>query len=130
MKNMPQMLPLSPRRVVTSCLLGLAFLGLSLILLGLPQASSRQAGTASAAPGLPADVNGDGKVDIRDISLVVMRFGTQPDDPGWDSSYDLNNDGIVDLGDVTYSAGAWRDVPTTLPVTDHCGTISADEVWG
>ncbi len=47
-----------------------------------------------------ADVNGDGKVDITDISLVIGGYGTTPLSPDWNSILDLNNDEKVDITDI------------------------------
>ena len=50
---------------------------------------------------LPGDVNHDGKVDIRDIAIVVKAFGSYPGSPSWDASADINGDGRVDVQDVS-----------------------------
>jgi parallel beta-helix repeat protein len=45
------------------------------------------------------DVNGDGKVDLKDVYLLSKTCGTSPDSPKWNSDYDVNNDGTIDLKD-------------------------------
>lgn len=45
------------------------------------------------------DVNGDCKVDIKDLVLVIGGFGTYKGHPNWDKRRDLNNDDIVDITD-------------------------------
>lgn len=45
-----------------------------------------------------SDVNGDGQVDIFDLSLVASRYGSS------DSAADLNGDGTVDIFDLTIIA--------------------------
>ena len=49
------------------------------------------------------DVNGDGILDARDLSLALYRFGALSTDANWDDvkSADLNADGIVDMLDIT-----------------------------
>lgn len=47
------------------------------------------------------DVNGDGKVDIFDIVIVVGHFGTTPTSPNWLKTADVNRDGKVDIFDIT-----------------------------
>lgn len=47
------------------------------------------------------DLNGDGKIDIKDISIVARAFGTRPGDPYWNPIADINGDGKVDIKDVS-----------------------------
>lgn len=49
---------------------------------------------------LPGDVNGDGIVNIQDLTIVVLSFGNLEGEPGYDPDADINNDGIVDMRDV------------------------------
>ena len=46
------------------------------------------------------DVNGDGKVDMRDVAALVQAFRTFPGKPGWNPLYDLDRSGIVDMRDI------------------------------
>jgi len=46
-------------------------------------------------------VNGDGIVDIRDLVLVRLAFGSEPGEPDWNPEADLNRDGIIDIIDAT-----------------------------
>jgi len=52
----------------------------------------------------PPDVNGDGKIDIRDIASVAKAFGTSTGDPRWDPTVDFNSDGKIDIADIASSA--------------------------
>lgn len=47
------------------------------------------------------DVNGDGKVDIRDLVRVARRFGMVPGMRAYDFDMDFNLDGTVGLGTLT-----------------------------
>jgi hypothetical protein len=47
-----------------------------------------------------ADVNGDGKIDLKDISLVAKAFGTREGNLKWDTRCDINGDGKVDIRDL------------------------------
>lgn len=47
------------------------------------------------------DINGDGKVDIRDVSCVAAAFGSFPGHPRWNPDADLNRDGSVNIRDVS-----------------------------
>lgn len=60
----------------------------------------------------PWDVNGDGSVDILDLSYVAARFG-QEDQP----IADINKDGVIDIKDlVTIASGLSEEIaaPTVL----------------
>jgi len=57
-------------------------------------------GCPEPCPG--GDVNGDGRVDFWDVSLVARAFGSQPGQPRWNPAADLNHDGRVDLGDLLF----------------------------
>ena len=49
---------------------------------------------------LVGDVNGDGVVDIYDVVMVAVAFGSKPGDPNWNQAADLNDDAMVDIYDV------------------------------
>jgi len=46
------------------------------------------------------DFNGDGVVNIIDVSIVAVAFGSYPGHPMWNSGADLNNDGVVNMLDL------------------------------
>jgi subtilisin family serine protease len=50
---------------------------------------------------MEGDLNGDGFVDIVDLSIVGVAYGKFEGEPGYDPEADLNNDGFVDIGDIT-----------------------------
>lgn len=54
-----------------------------------------------------ADTNGDGKVDLKDVSFVARKFGLQFGNAGYDFRADLNTDGIVNMIDVATVAAAF-----------------------
>ena len=58
-------------------------------------------GNATAQTRKPEDVNGDGVVNIQDLTLVSTHFGKTGR-----SIADVNGDGIVDILDLTLVAGA------------------------
>jgi hypothetical protein len=49
---------------------------------------------------LVGDVNEDGVVDIIDLSIVGMAYGTFEGQPGYDPDADINVDGLVDMRDL------------------------------
>jgi len=65
-------------------------------------------GVALAAGWNPiADVNKDGVVDIRDISIVARAFGTTPGMERWNPAADINGDLKVDIKDISIVAQAF-----------------------
>lgn len=46
------------------------------------------------------DVNGDGKVDMTDITVALSAFGSYPSHPRWNPMADVNVDGRVDIVDI------------------------------
>jgi PKD repeat protein len=57
---------------------------------------------------LVGDVNGDGKVDMRDIAIVAKAFNSIPGAPNWNPIADLNGDGKVDMRDIAIVAKAFN----------------------
>ncbi|MGD8565966.1 MAG: dockerin type I domain-containing protein [Candidatus Bathyarchaeota archaeon] len=62
---------------------------------------------------LVADLNGDGRVDMRDVAIVARAFGSEPGDPLWNPIADVTGpihmvpDGRVDMRDVAFVARAF-----------------------
>jgi len=50
------------------------------------------------------DINGDRKVDMRDIAITARAFGTIPGDDRWDPRADVNNDLKADMKDIAIVA--------------------------
>jgi hypothetical protein len=50
------------------------------------------------------DVNADGIVDIEDIYLIALAYGTMPGQPGYKPNLDINDDGIIDIEDIYITA--------------------------
>jgi len=56
------------------------------------------------------DINGDGKVDIKDVAIVAAAFGTDPSHPRWNPDADITGpvylvpDGKVDIRDISLVA--------------------------
>lgn len=47
-----------------------------------------------------ADINDDGIVEILDLTIIGLAFGTQPSDLLWNPDADVTNDGIVNIFDL------------------------------
>lgn len=72
---------------------------------GAPQAFLR---ILASAPPCVGDLNGDGVVDIADLSTLLSNFGTLSG--ATPEQGDLNGDGAVDLGDLTLMLSAFGTV--------------------
>jgi hypothetical protein len=86
------------------------------------------------------DLNGDGKIDIEDISDVARAFGTVPGDPRWNPYADVNRDGRIDGMDLvmvaksfgkSYTVAVIRPQVSTSwnPVEDSYGETNYGSVW-
>jgi hypothetical protein len=49
-----------------------------------------------------ADVNGDGKIDCADISIIRAAMGKKRGEVGFDARADVNMAGVVDEKDLAY----------------------------
>ncbi|MCK4482619.1 hypothetical protein KAU55_05295, partial [Candidatus Bathyarchaeota archaeon] len=53
---------------------------------------------------LMGDINGDDKVDIKDVATVSTAFGSYPGHERWNPEADLNRDDQVDIRDIAMVA--------------------------
>jgi len=54
--------------------------------------------------GFPADINDDGRVEMRDIGTAARAFGTNNPHPDWNPDADIYRDGTVDMIDIGFTA--------------------------
>jgi hypothetical protein len=59
-----------------------------------------------------ADVNRDGKVNMRDIGYVALAFGAKPGHPRWNADYDIVIDDVINMRDVGVAARnfGWQSI--------------------
>jgi len=50
------------------------------------------------------DINGDGIINIIDIVIAALAFGSQPGDPNWNPDADLYVDGVINIIDLVVIA--------------------------
>lgn len=60
--------------------------------------------TIMSTSGPNTDINGDGKVNMKDIAIVAHAFGTHEGDDRWDPLADVNGDGYTNIFDVALVA--------------------------
>jgi len=62
----------------------------------------------------PYDINGDGKIDIRDVAIVAYSYGSYPGHPRWNPDADITGpnepDGKVDIRDVALVASHFGEI--------------------
>jgi len=46
------------------------------------------------------DVNGDSKIDVKDVAVASRAFGKRIGDPGWNAEADINGDNKIDIIDI------------------------------
>ncbi|MCL2640609.1 MAG: dockerin type I domain-containing protein [Phycisphaerales bacterium] len=66
---------------------------------------------------LPGDANGDGIVDLADLTILARNWKK----PGDWATGDFNGDGFVDLADLTILARNWKKTLGDMAVTDTDG---------
>jgi outer membrane protein assembly factor BamB len=50
----------------------------------------------SVTPGVP-----DGRVDIRDVTYLILAFQSRPGSPNWNPGADVDENGVIDIRDIT-----------------------------
>jgi len=65
------------------------------------RASSTGSAFFIAYPKVVGDVNGDGRVNIFDLTAVGGAFGSRTGEAPWNAAADLNNDGVINIFDLT-----------------------------
>ena len=65
----------------------------------------------AATPEPVADINGDGVVNIQDLTRVAAQFG----ETGEDIAADVNGDGVVDIKDLVLVAAAFGEAAGAAP---------------
>jgi hypothetical protein len=76
-----------------------------LVIDGLASAAMLQLTVEVSPPSNPADINGDGMVDVLDLLAVILEWG-ECVDPN-DCPADVNADGAVDVNDLVLVVLAW-----------------------
>jgi outer membrane protein assembly factor BamB len=60
--------------------------------------------TSQIALTFVTDLNKDGKVNIQDITIVAVAYGSKPGDPKWNAIADLDKNGWINIIDMTMVA--------------------------
>ena len=70
------------------------------------------AAEAVAEPDAPGDVNFDGRVDVRDLSVLATNWGLSP---AWWTDGDFNDDAAVGIEDLSILATHWSAAAGAAP---------------
>jgi uncharacterized protein YvpB len=62
----------------------------------------------SVGATIPGDVNHDGKVNLPDLVILAIAYGSKPGDPNWNPNADIDGNGVVGLSDVVILAQHYR----------------------
>jgi hypothetical protein len=62
-------------------------------------------------PYLSTDLNQDGAVNIQDITIAAVAYGSRTGDPKWNTIADLDKNGQINIVDMTMVA---KDYGKTL----------------
>jgi len=65
-----------------------------------PELEDKLLENATVTVTIPGDVNGDFKVDMRDLNLIILHFGSQKGSPDYVANCDINGDGKIDIKDI------------------------------
>jgi len=49
---------------------------------------------------IPGDINGDFKVNLSDLVILALAYGSKTGDAKWNPNADLDNDGVIGLADL------------------------------
>ncbi len=69
---------------------------------------------------IQGDVNGDGIVDIDDLTLIGETYGSTLEDQSWDANADVNCDEVIDIYDLAICGKCYEQTsagPTANPVS-------------
>lgn len=69
-----------------------------------PAAVFLETKTISGQLVVPGDLNDDLKINIRDVTLVAISFGSKEGYTNWNERADIINDGKIDMKDVSFVA--------------------------
>ncbi|MFQ5806383.1 MAG: dockerin type I domain-containing protein [Phycisphaerae bacterium] len=64
-----------------------------------------QAAQTVLVPPVEGDINGDGVVDLVDLALLLMAYGSCEGDPDYNANADFDGSGCVDLSDLATLLG-------------------------
>jgi PKD repeat protein len=63
---------------------------------------------------LIGDLNGDGKVDIKDLAIAAKAYGSAPGMPSWNPIADMNGDLKIDIKDLSIIAKHYGETSMSL----------------
>ncbi len=62
-----------------------------------------------SSAALAGDINHDGRVDLRDIQMIIYAIFSNPSSPNWNPNADLDENSIVDMRDLSIDLQSFGD---------------------
>lgn len=78
------------KRLVSGIMVTLLVLGMAMLILNIQPAKAV----------VPSDLDGDGDVDMADVMIAALAFGSTSSNPRWNADADINADGKIDMKDL------------------------------
>jgi hypothetical protein len=78
--------------------------GIFTVYAGVAYMGKHAAQSTQIQMSIGGDINGDGVVDLRDLVLLALAYGSVPGDRRWNPAADINGDGVVGLQDLVWLA--------------------------
>ncbi|HAP32478.1 MAG TPA: hypothetical protein DCQ14_05435 [Firmicutes bacterium] len=64
---------------------------------------------------LAGDINNDGRIELADLAILSLAYGTAPGMANWDLHADLNGDGQVNMADLAILTGNYTKSGAPIP---------------
>ena len=71
----------------------------------------------------PPDLNSDGEINIEDLALVGLAFGSYPSHPRWNPKADVNKDDTIDILDLVITVKSLEDCEAKKSNEDYLACV-------
>lgn len=84
-------------------------------------------GSYTVETTLPGDVNGDGQVNLADLTLFAQAYGSQRGEPTYNPAADFNQNGLVNLYDAKALEHNMTPLSPDIPLQATINLLPADQ---